>query len=48
MDFTGRPLRGMIYVRPAGLRQKAALSSWVELALQVAEADPPKKAKKPK
>src|SRR5712691_3014080 len=29
MDFTGRPLAGMVYVAPAGLRRAAALAKWV-------------------
>ena len=30
MDFTGRPLKGMVYVAPAGLRTKRALEAWVD------------------
>jgi hypothetical protein len=30
MDFTGRPLRGMVYVDPAGIRTEAALTRWVQ------------------
>jgi TfoX/Sxy family transcriptional regulator of competence genes len=33
MDFTGRPLKGMIYVSPDGYKTKAALSGWVQLGL---------------
>jgi TfoX/Sxy family transcriptional regulator of competence genes len=29
MDFTGRPLVGMVYVAPEGLRNAAALAKWV-------------------
>ncbi|MBI3524717.1 MAG: TfoX/Sxy family protein [Betaproteobacteria bacterium] len=29
MDFTGRPLKGMIYVDPAGYKTDAALGKWV-------------------
>lgn len=29
MDFTGRPLVGMVYVAPEGLRSAAALRKWV-------------------
>ncbi len=29
MDFTGRPLAGMVYVAPAGLRSASALAKWV-------------------
>lgn len=30
MDFTGRPLSGMVYVAPAGLTTDAALAKWVQ------------------
>ena len=30
MDFTGRPMNGMVYVAPGGLSTKKALRSWVE------------------
>ena len=33
MDFTGRPLKGMVYVSPAGLRSRASLERWVQRAL---------------
>ncbi len=33
MDFTGRPLTGMVYVAPSGLRTRAAVGKWVNLAL---------------
>jgi TfoX/Sxy family transcriptional regulator of competence genes len=33
MDFTGRPLKGMVYVAPAGLRTRAALERWVRRGL---------------
>ncbi len=29
MDFTGRPLTGMVYVDPAGYKTDAALAKWV-------------------
>jgi hypothetical protein len=29
MDFTGKPMRGFVYVSRAGLRTTAALRSWV-------------------
>lgn len=41
MDFTGRPLKGMVYVSPEGLRGRA-LRSWVEKAVAHARALPPK------
>jgi hypothetical protein len=33
MDFTGRPLKGMVYVRPEGIRTDAALARWVRRGL---------------
>lgn len=33
MDFTGKPLVGMVYVAPDGLRTRAELSRWVALGV---------------
>ena len=33
MDFTGRPLRGFLYVAPEGCRTAAQLKGWVKLGL---------------
>jgi TfoX/Sxy family transcriptional regulator of competence genes len=41
MDFTGRPMTGMVYVEPAGL-DDAGLRSWVEHAAGFARSLPPK------
>ena len=41
MDFTGRPLKGMVYVDPAGLETAAAVGRWVERALAFAGTLPP-------
>src|SRR3977135_934193 len=30
MDFTGRPMRGMVYVEPAATRTSGALRSWLD------------------
>ena len=43
MDFTGRPLRGFIYVMPQGLRDQKALKTWVDLGLRYAESLPSKR-----
>jgi len=48
MDFTGRPLTGMVMVDPAGLTEPAALRSWVERGLAYTGSLPPKKPSKPK
>jgi TfoX/Sxy family transcriptional regulator of competence genes len=36
MDFTGRPMRGMVYVGPAGTASVPDLERWVERAVTVA------------
>jgi TfoX/Sxy family transcriptional regulator of competence genes len=42
MDFTGRPLKSMVYVAPAGLRTEAALRGWVDRAVAFARTLPAK------
>jgi TfoX N-terminal domain len=42
MDFTGRPLKGMVYVGAKGLEADRDLASWVELGVAFAESLPPK------
>jgi TfoX/Sxy family transcriptional regulator of competence genes len=42
MDFTGRPLRGFLYVDRAGCRTPTALRGWVRRALAFASSLPPK------
>ena len=41
MDFTGRPMKNMIFVQPAGLRGPA-LERWVIAAADYARTLPPK------
>ena len=41
MDFTGRPMKGMVFVAPQGLRG-TALRRWVEAAAGFARTLPPK------
>ncbi|MBI5285494.1 MAG: TfoX/Sxy family protein [Chloroflexi bacterium] len=40
MDFTGRPMRGMVYVSPAGVTRGAALRRWVDAGLAAASEAP--------
>ncbi len=42
MDFTGKPMAGMVYVSPQGLRGRA-LRSWVAKAEGFARTLPPKR-----
>jgi hypothetical protein len=41
MDFTGRPMKGMVFVEPGGLHG-AALRHWVDSAAQYARSLPPR------
>ena len=38
MDFTGKPMRGMVYVDPAGTADHADLRFWIDRAVNVAIA----------
>lgn len=42
MDFTGRPLKGFLYISPAGTESDEALAGWVELAADHAASLPTK------
>ena len=42
MDFTGRPMRGYVFVEPAGFEADADLREWVRLALGFVSKLPPK------
>ena len=47
MDFTGKPLRGFVYVSPPGFRTAAALCTWLSRGERVAEekaAEPAKRS----
>ena len=43
MDFTGRALKTMVYVRPEGIRTARAVGKWVMQAVEFAAGLPPKK-----
>ncbi len=42
MDFTGKPMRSMIYVGPAGYESDAELKTWILQAAKFASSLPPK------
>ncbi len=48
MDFTGRPMKGMVYVGAAGTKAMRDLRGWVSRGLAFTEALPPKSAEKAK
>ncbi len=43
MDFTGKPMKGMVYVDTEGIAQDATLRAWVERGLRLVRTLPPKK-----
>ncbi len=45
MDFTGRPMKSMVYVAPAGTHSDKDLSGWLDRALRFARGLPPKRRK---
>ena len=42
MDFTGRPMRGWVLVRPGGLTSHAGLNEWVTRGIEFAATLPRK------
>ncbi len=46
MDFTGRPMKGFVFVTPGGIATPAALRELVDLGIQFCRTLPAKKAKK--
>ena len=38
MDFTGRPMKGYVYVAPAGVPSDRALQQWLERAIAFTSA----------
>lgn len=43
MDLTGRPMRGFVYVAPAGVVDDGDLARWVEAGAAFAASQPPRK-----
>ena len=42
MDFTGKPLKGLIYVDPEGIAEDEDLTSWVDRCMTFIGSLPPK------
>jgi len=42
MDFTGRPMKGFVYVGPAGYRTTTSLRKWVRSGIRFVLSLPPK------
>ena len=45
MDFTGRPMKGYVFVDPPGFDSDSDLSRWVDLCHHFVKSLPPKKPK---
>ena len=43
MDFTGRPLSGLVFVGSEGYESDTDLSAWIALARRYVAANPPRK-----
>lgn len=48
MDFTGRPMKGFLYIGSAGYKTDAALKGWVTRTAATVSSLPSKKARKKK
>ena len=46
MDFTGRPMKGYVYVEPAGRRTDASLGAWVTLGARFVATVPAEKSRR--
>jgi len=42
MDFTGKPMKGLVYVEPAGFASSRDLKAWIERAMKFALSLPAK------
>lgn len=42
MDFTGRPMSGLVYVEPAGFASPRDIKTWIEKAMEFALSLPAK------
>ena len=42
MDFTGRPMKGYVFVGPGGVESDQDLAHWVNLGVEFARTLPPK------
>ena len=45
MDFTGRSLKGMLYIDPMGIEDDADLNKWIKRSLIFVDSLPTKKKK---
>lgn len=48
MDFTGKPMKGFLYVDAAGIKTDNQLNKWIDTGIEFALKSPTKKKKKGK
>ena len=48
MDFTGKPVKGLVYILPDGFESDAELKYWINLCVSFVDSLPPKPPKKSK
>ncbi len=48
MDFTGKPMKGFLYVSATGIKTDRQLQKWLDIGIDFALKSPPKKKKKGK
>lgn len=46
MDFTGRPMKGYVYIEPPGFKTEKNLRKWIDKGIAFVKTLPPKKPKK--
>ena len=46
MDFTGRTMRGFLYISGKGIKTNEQLQNWLDIGIEYAIKSPPKKKKK--
>ena len=46
MDFTGKPVKGLIYILPDGFESDSGLAHWVNICISFVDSLPPKQLKK--
>lgn len=45
MTFTGKPMKGFLYVAPDGIKTDKHLQKWLNVGIEFAHKNPPKKKK---
>lgn len=46
MDFTGRPMRGFLFIASEGIKSDKQLNTWLDVGIEFAIKSQPKKKKK--